>query len=974
MKNNQLNKLGNQLIKVIKERTSIFKPITVVVPHYKVSQWFKAYWLKNEQNVLMNVKFETINNILLSFINSDKEYRLISKEQIRTLIIKILSKDYNTDIYKDFKQYITKEGELDSIKLYDLANALASLFVDYEQDQFEITGSQKVLYDSVFKEALDYNLSSPAYQLKSNEDCLIKLNDEEIYFFGFVEMTKLQEIFINKLNESGNDHLLFLEKDNTYKKEFDIIAVPSKLREIEVVHSTICELLKDPNNKFEDFLVVSSDISQYEDVIPRVFRQASSSFPSIPFVINDKKKLDTNISSGLLKLLEIANKGFFTRLDFYSLITNSDVQSARNITPIEVEVWSKYLVDTNIYRGSEEKDDWDYAKKRIILSKISNINDIDDNLVDINGRDYIPYAKIDFDDESIDKFVNVIDDLNNWIKITKDNKYIKKETDENDNIIDDSLTSIFYELAKWFSTKDLNGFEKNKYFKNIFFDIHFWKTIKVNSNVIPLNVLLYSLIDSSKITNAKTGDYFLKGITFADFDAVSILPAKYIFFLNASSKELPIPVVKSELDLRNYEINNKEQLENAFLLQYQNASSKFYISYVNMDLKNDESYYPSSFVIELKKDNKFKEKEISIDEKRNWSELYTEMAFENKDYYNGLFSSADDDVVTTETYDVEPVLKVKLKDLSDYLEEPLMHKAKVLFGRDNSVDEDIKEEYEPLLLNNLSIDTLVKKISSDALKNNKEMKEDNFIELKEKFELDNKLPIANEDLKNYAFSEVFSISKKLVDYIRDKSSVTYEFDKLDDIPLKVDSKQIKITCNEAVYVSIDGEKRTYFQVKQMKEKPDKKDEKQFLYLYVYSLMDIMRFNESSGDITFNITLDRGKDTTRNFEITPNNAEELLKNIYRAKTNYSDNAYLPLNKFYTKDFPTLNKMIEDLISQDGSPWGYFDHKKIFNYETQLGYTYNNFKKEYLNKRNDHIRLIKYLTPIQNEKEGEVDEKK
>ena len=254
------------------------------------------------------------------------------------------------------------------------------------------------------------------------------------------------------------------------------------------------------------------------------------------------------------------------------------------------------------------------------------------------------------------------------------------------------------------------------------------------------------------------------------------------------------------------------------------------------------------------------------------------------------------------------------------------------------------------------------------------MKEDNFIELKEKFELDNKLPIANEDLKNYAFSEVFSISKKLVDYIRDKSSETYEFDKLDDIPLKVDSKQIKITCNEAVYVSIDGEKRTYFQVKQMKEKPDKKDEKQFLYLYVYSLMDIMRFKESSGSIKFDITLDRAKDTTRHFDITPNEAEKLLKDIYRAKINYSDNSYLPLNKFYTNDFPTLNKMIEDLNSQNSSPWGYFDHKKIFNYETQLGYTYNNFKKEYLNKRNKHISLIKYLKPIDGEKEGEVDEKR
>ena len=79
------------------------------------------------------------------------------------------------------------------------------------------------------------------------------------------------------------------------------------------------------------------------------------------------------------------------------------------------------------------------------------------------------------------------------------------------------------------------------------------------------------------------------------YNVDSILSAKYVFFLNASSNELPRLKVKSELDLRNYDITEKEKMENAFFIQYQNAF-KFYISYVDKDLKTDEDFFKSSFV------------------------------------------------------------------------------------------------------------------------------------------------------------------------------------------------------------------------------------------------------------------------------------------------------------------------------------------------------------------------------------------
>ena len=53
--------------------------------------------------------------------------------------------------------------------------------------------------------------------------------------------------------------------------------------------------------------------------------------------------------------------------------------------------------------------------------------------------------------------------------------------------------------------------------------------------------------------------------------------------------------------------------------------------------------------------------------------------------------------------------------------------------------------------------------------------------------------------------------------------------------------------------------------------------------------------------------------------------------------------------------------------NGCPWGYFDDKKMFDYEKQLGYTNENFYEKYKKLRNKRIKLIKYLKEIQEESE-------
>ena len=134
----KLNLLGNELINIIKQRTNVFNQITIVVPNNKIEQWFKAYWLKHENNVLMNVVFKRIDNALKDLVDCDRYFELIRLDQLKTLIMKHLPNILDL-LPDEVKDYIYVEGEFHHIKLYDLSNKLAALFIEYEIASFNFS-------------------------------------------------------------------------------------------------------------------------------------------------------------------------------------------------------------------------------------------------------------------------------------------------------------------------------------------------------------------------------------------------------------------------------------------------------------------------------------------------------------------------------------------------------------------------------------------------------------------------------------------------------------------------------------------------------------------------------------------------------------------------------------------------------------------------------------------------------------------
>ena len=1002
IKESKLNLLGDKLIDEIKNNKDFFSTIFVVVPSIKVEQWFKAYWLRKEDAVLMNVKFININSFFKDVIKSDQEYKIAKKDNIRDFIIQIITENkLGKKIPENNEEYVyNDDGSFNSIKLFDLATKLADLFSDYENDNIEIVGYQKELYDLVIEMCLSHNMIT----LKTLFDKRVSLDKKanKIHVFGFNKFTNLQQAILDEYSKSFDTQIYQLEVVDESDVPTTLIAAPSKVREIEQIHSIICEKLLEDGNAYSDFLVLAKDISEYESVITRVFNQDNHKFPSISHVIIEKNKENGDITSGLKVLYEILNKGFFTRLDFFDLVNNPTIQLARNLDPDLINDWMESIIELNVYRDRPYMDDWDYAKKRVLLSKLSDINRIGENVVTISSGEFIPYSNISLSDESILKFVRVVDDLKSWLI----------NVGQISTINESSLFVIKNELDNWFSIKNEDDVETNPNYrpiKNLFFEWSNQFGYGIANDLIPYQTLLYAIMNASKATTITKGSYFTNGVTFTSYDPNSTLSAKYIFFLGLDSKALPSSKVKSEIDIRDYDINDLNEDRDNFFKQYLNADECFYISYVNRDLKSDETFYPSTFIIDLYQryknltrngDEAWEDAlikridiKVSIDENRPWSELFTRREHKNKEYYLGLLDSNKDSGEPKPFIDdhIYPK-KISVSSMAKFLEEPLAYKAGVLFGDTDDLDEEIRKEYEPFDLDALSHSVLVSDIAGYMLINHTQITESEAEALKKRFILEHRLPDVCKESIDLVFNELIDEAIKIKETISRLTNDNYEIVTLDELTIKRGGSDFTIIYNRPFvrYIDPNDNIKYYFEIKQLQGDVEKREQiianheklkeldlekyaHKLLRLYVISLCDIASLND---DEEYQSSLMFDVETNIVYKIKPSEARELLNTIYGKMNDLTDNYFLYINMVFGHTRGNIIESYDDFMSyvfrKERNGWDYFKYAPLFDKNTQLGYERDTFTVVYNRHKEELISLLKFIDLSKPEEEEEKDE--
>ena len=948
-----LSLLADLLIKELKDSVDFFIGPIVVVPNHKIENWFKAYWLKTQKDILMNIDYQVIDSALFSFFNDSDEYSLLNKQTLKLLILKELVASNGNNLPEEITKYIKKETSFNSVNLYDLVNEFADAFIEFENGN---VSSIKQEYLDFYHQILDkaktqYHLTS----ISSLLDSSFKTNNRKTYFFGFTSFTDQEKALIEKYSHD-HDVLIYEVEETTDVSSVtvNITTAPSKLREVEAIHTRISTLLKDNKDlSYSDFLVVSPNIKEYETTIKRVFKQDNDEFFDMPFSINSDEAIDTDVTLLLNKLIEIYHKGFYTRNDFYQIINNEMVSSIRNISDEEKEAWINMIIIANVYRQRERVDDWDYIRKRILLSKLLNVNDVD-NTISLDNKEYRPYSYVGVDDETIIKFVQIIDDLNSWIKTIN----LIAES----NVIDvNNIELIKQELDKWCSIFT-DEVETNRLYKPICRVIKDIKDYGVLDHKIPLMTFLYLLLDVSKASKNSRGKILTNGVTFTNFSKDYVLNANYVFFLGASSSNLPSKYLESEI----YTIKNKPDViqRKHFFMQYHNAIKEFNISYIDKDLKTEEDFYPSTFVKELITligEGNYHINKIPLDETRIWQELFTRREFKDKVYRKGLFESSDDtSIETKEDIDVnlKPIDKLTLNDIKAYLDEPLMFLSNRLFADENNNYEDIINEYEPFDFNKLEEYKIVKKFITIGLE--KTIEDEDIDKVKDELSLNNGLYGLSDEESNIALKGLKKEAQATIDLINEVVGIK-ENKKLDTLELIDGASKWKLDCNNSLMRIIDEDTRRYIELKKL---PDK--DKDYLYPYTYSLMDIASLkDESEEEKIYHVILGDG---ANQFDLTPNEAIEILNEIHRRINNIKDTKCIPFD-LEKRDVEKIETPFDlfSKITEQHAKWDYFDHKKSFN-ENKIGYDENDF--DFKTSLFEHRQLIKYLvvTPVIEEEEA------
>lgn len=785
-------------------------------------------------------------------------------------------------------------------------------------------------------------------------------------------------------------------EDDLSDKSLDVTAAPTKIREIENLHTQICKLLRD-GARVEDILVVSPCLDEYRTAINMVFDQTpvkdpknENGFLHVRFAIVDSPAKASLTENALSNLFSILAQKSITRPDFFALVRNPVVQTARGIRNEEIDAWQEWVAETNTYRTRDtkadgdkviKKDDWDKVVKRLLLAQMTT----DD--VSFGVDEYRPYADMACSDKaSLCRFVECIESLERWIEFGCDKS--KKDGDFLKKIDREQLSELSALLDEWIGMQNTPKSLKSEdiVHKRVAEALEqLYCQFSANAPKISMNIVKQSLLLAAQGTEYSCGNLFVNGVTFMKFVPNRTIPVKHLFFIGADAASFPGAKQRNTLDLRKscypWPGDDSPVAKNryAFLCQLMSTSESFHLSYVNKNIKKDAELYPSSVVNDLRKfieagaekdasgkSLKWKEETISLDENRDYSELWTQKSLRNKEAYEWMLLSEDErkekikerqekrmghlDAAESKENAVKLPDRVSVYSLSKFLKDPFQFRiSQMLMDED---DEDVeKEQFEPVFFNGLDENAVLKKMLAAELSG----KEDEYKEFLKDLELKGKLPngVFGEKQRNAleAKKQVLldQMNPERVQEVKDK---WFFGEKIPDM---------QISRPDGAYWLLTG-KLDWSNAKELKDVTEifeitSSDEKssgirldKFITPYVKALAIIA---SKSGTEKCAVTIsiysckkNKNEISQETVSFTPEEAKGRLRDIYNEAFGEAKfSKCVPVNLLEeSSSYTTIYKFKNKLLDEHG-PWAYFDKKNLFNPITDIGYTVNGFEKEW-----------------------------
>ena len=882
----------------------------------------------------------------------------------------------------------------------------------------------------VFLQAMDYEenpenqlldkwaeFGKEQYDLWSKDSTLQKLSEQNF---------NKTDSLLHRIQKSvAENKKLVQEPFNAADNSLTLTAAPTSLREVEAVHTKICELLSQENTgtRLGDILVLAPNIQDYKTAIEQVFDQTDqfskdSAFPYIPYTIADYSGERSLTAEALSVLFGILNKGYLSRADVFLLLHNYLVQSVRGLSDKEVSSWADWTSQLNVFRDRVGHDDWKKAKTRILLSRLTNETVIYSNNTDnsqTNDRQFLPFESIDSqDNDSLYRFVQTIDELLEWTKYSKKTQFTKEDIDNLQDLLD-----------CWLHTGDNTPDDLNNeslVYQNVTEEIERQKL--TDSQTVYSRCFQNALLDRSRAVSLSSSNILSTGITFANFESNHILSAKYVFLMGLDSKAFPGLNNNNELDMR-INLQNPDKREpgdesvplknkNAFLCQLMSASEGLFISYINKDLQKDEDFYKSSVLATLfdtvyapvkdKKAPPAYEKQIHIDEDRDWNELYTLREFRNKKNFEKLKETGRtppreenyaDNYDENDEYKYENNInlpdRVSISSITKFLQDPFIFQAEQLFNKDDDISEEEQQEYEPLTLNRLTESSLRKKEIKKLLP---KLNSFPIFDVNEPIDISSELSITEltQKLQNLnllpdsffgttAVDSFFSSIEGICKTIRFElpgsieeicNTLRFELPEVNFIKDNVSQLVKKDIVNNKKDWFITGEMTWHNKIEDFKKTNtlltlDFNNSENYLPGYITSLVLLADLHDDDSkfyNIILNVIDSNAKLSNKTYFATPKQAKELLNQLYKKMFIKPYGRCIPfsiMKKDIEKNNLTFSSLKYELNGEHHPEWGYFSKKTLFDMDKHLGYSTDplNFSAQWKMARDNQRKLILYL---------------
>lgn len=537
------------------------------------------------------------------------------------------------------KQHIGEE-QLKAVKAYcsgndgrifDLSMMLADLFMKYQSLDADVFADnanphaqwQKYLYDNVCA-------SEPTIRTSFDKcDSESMSLDSPVFYFG---TERISPLYKKILDHIGNVQFFYTgEYDSKEAVEslpkVHISSAPSRIRELESVHTKVCELLKDGAN-LSEILVVIPGLDDYRTAIHQVFDiPKRDNNVHIPYSIVDTDENSSFTRDFLVKFFSIARNQDFTRKDFFEIVNNPVVRAARGITAADVESFEHWTDKMSIFRNGDNREDWNRAVERMLLARLSSQK----------VESIVPFEDMDSKSDAVlSKFIRCIDDLQAWVEMSGRGEIVHK---------DETLESLKDIVRSWIQIKlapaELAG-EQASYIGTIgsFKGLEAEKS--AGAATISFDIISKTLLRGANASDYSPAELFVGGLSIMKFNPSRVIPAKYTFILGMDSRTMPGRDEKNTLDLREDKEGlvtpRSEENRRAFYTTLANTEGKIFYSFVDKDLTKDEEFFESAYLTDFG----CRTEKLGIDETRSWKEIFTSRENRNKKRFEGLFGSGTD--------------------------------------------------------------------------------------------------------------------------------------------------------------------------------------------------------------------------------------------------------------------------------------------------------------------------------------------